>query len=258
MALRTVIFRNMDTGAQLTMPVTPDSFDVEDGRSVETLDMASFGQVNVPGLRTLFNKDQSFLLPARPAPYAHSWQSPYAIVNTLIAWSQAANVVRYMVYGTNVNVPCLIQTVRYREQDGTNDVYLTLTLKKYRYLSAETVVQTGGNKQREDSDQVAALDISSGNAGEKSYTVASGDCLISIAEKYYGDYSMAYKLATYNGIKNPNLIYTGDTLKLPPADTLAALSPTYGPAPTVPSVDIGNDIYSKVKSVAEDWRKNNL
>lgn len=51
----------------------------------------------------------------------------------------------------------------------------------------------------------------------KSYTVKKGDCLWNIAKKYYGDgnkYTKIYN-ANKDKIKNPNLIYPGQSLKIP-------------------------------------------
>ena len=46
----------------------------------------------------------------------------------------------------------------------------------------------------------------------KTYTVKSGDTLSGIASKYGTTYT---KLAEYNGISNPNLIYPGQMIKIP-------------------------------------------
>ena len=51
-----IIFRNVKTSQELIMPVTPPSFAVVAGRAVETLDMTDTGQVNLPGLKSLFNE----------------------------------------------------------------------------------------------------------------------------------------------------------------------------------------------------------
>lgn len=48
----------------------------------------------------------------------------------------------------------------------------------------------------------------------KSYTIQEGDTLWGICERFYNDGSKCYKLAELNGIENPNLIYTGDTITL--------------------------------------------
>lgn len=44
------------------------------------------------------------------------------------------------------------------------------------------------------------------------YTVVKGDTLWSIAKRYGTTYK---KIADYNNIKNPNLIYIGQLLKIP-------------------------------------------
>lgn len=48
------------------------------------------------------------------------------------------------------------------------------------------------------------------------YKVKSGDTLSGIAKKFNTTYQ---KLATYNGIKNPNLIYVGQIIKIPGCKT---------------------------------------
>lgn len=224
--IRNVIFRNMDTGEELTMPVAPSDYVAETGRRVETVDMASTGQVNLPGLETLFNENQDFLLPARSASYVTGgWRDPREIVGKLEKWSLDANVLRYIVTGTGVNAPVLIETVRYREQDGTNDVYLTLTLKRYRYLTAERVeaqLLPTDNDPRPDEGEA----VDSGTT----YTVVSGDCLWTICQKYYGDGSLCYKLATVNGVPNSYLIHPGDVLQIPDRAVLDGTAPTLPPA----------------------------
>lgn len=83
-----IIFRNVKTNQELIMPVTPSDFYVEDGRQVESLDMTDTGQVNLPGLKSLFNEQKEFLLdppptgttppaagPGSPMPWWISWWS---------------------------------------------------------------------------------------------------------------------------------------------------------------------------------------
>lgn len=49
------------------------------------------------------------------------------------------------------------------------------------------------------------------------YAVVKGDCLWNITKRYYGKTSIPVccKIAEINGIKNPNLIYPGQIIKLP-------------------------------------------
>lgn len=61
----------------------------------------------------------------------------------------------------------------------------------------------------------------------KSYTISSGDSLISICEKFYNDnnYETALRLAKYNNIENPDLIKLGQTIEIPPYEGLQLINP---------------------------------
>lgn len=60
------------------------------------------------------------------------------------------------------------------------------------------------------------------NANDVLYQVQSGDSLLSICNKYYGDnsYDTALKLAKYNNISDPDKIQIGQTINIPPYDEL--------------------------------------
>lgn len=210
-----IIFRNVKTNQELIMPVTPSDFYVSDGRQVENLDMTDTGQVNLPGLKSLFNEQQEFLLPSSERNYTTGgWSGePYAVVDRLTEWSNNGDVLRLIVTDTPVNYPVLLGPVRHGQRDGTGDVYVTLELRRYRELaeeSTETNQDTGnlGRAAPQEKQEAATR------------TVARGDTLWGIARQAYGDPTLAGKLASYNGVKNANLIYPGQVLKLPDRGSL--------------------------------------
>lgn len=220
---RIIILKNTDTGQALTLPVTPKSYPMAAGRAVERLDMAQTGQIALPGLQSLFAEQLEFELPARAYPYltASAVPEPSYYIDLLTAWSRDANVCRYIVSGTDINSPVLLGPLSYGESDGTNDVQCKLPLYEYRFLAevqVEKVTQNSG-RSVENPPQTAG-----------SYTVVKGDSLWAICKKFYGDGSLAYKLATANGIKNPNLIYPGQVLTLPDKGTLEGNADTRPPA----------------------------
>ena len=222
---RTIILKNTRTGQALTLPVTPSSYPMAAGRAAERLDMAQTGQIALPGLSQLFSVQLEFMLPAQSYPFMTSGAAvePSYYIELLSDWSESGDVCRYIVAGTDINSPVLLGPLEYGEQDGTNDVYCKLPLQEYRYLDevqVEKLTQNTGRSE-ETSGQPQTAD---------SYTVVKGDCLWSICKKFYGDGSLAYKLATANGIKNPNLIYPGQVLTLPDRDTLLGYAAT--PAPS--------------------------
>ena len=200
---------------QITLPVSPQSFEVGSGQRVETVAIHQLGDVNLSGGRTLDTISISCLLPARDYPFARDAGDPYAILSTFEGWVEQKKKLRFNISGTEINKEVLLESIRYGERDGTNDVYATLTLREAPTLEAAKTVQPP-----------AASKPRSGGEGnvqeEQSYTAVYGDTLCGICRKYYqdGSYALAQKLAAYNSRPNPNILYVGETLRIPPKSAL--------------------------------------
>lgn len=218
---RVIILKNTESGRELTLPVTPSSYPMAAGRTVERLDMAQTGQIALPGLSQLFAEQLEFMLPAQAYPFmtARAMADPVYYIELLTAWSGDGDVCRYIVTGTDINSPVLLGPMEYGEQDGTNDVYCKLPLYEYRYLDevqVEKYTQNSGRSSEPSGQPQTA----------NSYTVVKGDCLWTICKRFYGDGSLAYKLATANGIGSSYLIVPGQVLTLPDKETLLGYTPT--------------------------------
>lgn len=213
---RIIILKNTVRDEELTLPVTPSRYSVASGRAVERLDMAQTGQIALPGLKTLFSEVLEFMLPSKPYPFctAGAVTDPAYYIDKLTAWSESGDVCRYIVVGTGINYPVLLGVLEWGEEDGSNDVYAKLPLYEYRYLDEVQVNQYTQNRGRPTGG------LGQGTPG--SYIVVSGDSLWSICKRFYGDGSLAYKLAAANGISNPSLIYPGQVLMLPDVAMLEA------------------------------------
>lgn len=239
---RKIILKNTETGEELALPITPKSYPMAAGRSVERLDMAQTGQIALPGLRTLFTQTLEFMLPAQSYPYLVSGAAadPSYYLDKLAAWSLEANVCRYVVAGTNINSPVLLGPLEWGEKDGSNDVYCKLPLYEYRYLEEAQVTETGNSGR--------AVENSTQTQNARSYTVESGDSLWAICRKFYGDGSLGYKLAAVNGIADPDLIYPGQMLTLPEASVLAAQAAA-APAKKAGTAETTSQARAAVRSV---------
>ena len=208
-------------GTYLTLPMTPAGYTWAVGRNIETINISQLGDVYRPGGRSRFAGDPlECLLPAQEYPWmeAGAVADPQSYLDILTAWAAAGEPVRYIVSGTEINTLVYIESVEYREQDGTGDVYASIRLREYTDLEAREVELAGvpetntGNASRP-----------AESAGEsQSYTVVRGDTLSAICRRYYGKYSATYynALAKFNGIKNPHLIYPGTTITIPPESVL--------------------------------------
>ena len=82
-------------------------------------------------------------------------------------------------------------------------------------------VVAGGSSTAPPADLPAAAAAAAPNAVEtgRSYTVVAGDTLSKIAKREYGDASKWHRIyeANKDTIKNPDLIYPGQTFKIPNA-----------------------------------------
>lgn len=202
------IFKDTSTGRELVLPVTPKGYGMEHGRKINSLTMQQIGDINLPGPFALFDEELDCLLPAHDYPFNQPGAgiNPFVYLEQLEKWSDNATVLRFVVSDTPVNAAVLLGPIRYQEQDGTGDIYCTIPIRRYRALAAPAAAAQAGS---------AARTVEAAPVKASAYTVKAGDTLSAICRKYYGDASLYGKLAAANGIKNPNLIRVGQTLKLP-------------------------------------------
>lgn len=214
---RLIIIKNEDLNSEIIMPVTPESFQVSHGINVETVNIHTLGDVAIAGYPTLATIKIDVLFPGQNYVFANftKLQDPYnCYITGFQRYMDNRNRMRFVVSGTTINIPVKLENMDYSEKDGTNDVYATLTFHERKDLKAVQV-----QKQVHCANQ--SRSVSSGPVrSTMSYKIRSGDTLSSISKKYYGSASYYSALAKYNGIRNPNLIYPGRTLKLPPSGHL--------------------------------------
>lgn len=207
------IFLDPASNIERVLPITPANFSVPHGMKVETVNIHEVGDVALAGYMTLPNYKISCMFPAKAYPFNQPGAilDPYYYVRYFLDAVDSRKVHRWIVSGTVVNSPVLVEEIEYDEHDGTRDVYATLNLHKYRYLTDQAANSATQNASRTDAT-ASALSVS---GSERNYTVISGDTLAAVARKFYGNASLYASLATYNGIKNANLISVGQIVKLP-------------------------------------------
>jgi len=148
-------------------------------------------------------------------------EKPYAFVKQILEWKRKGIPVRLLI-GNHVNILITIETFEYGEQDGTGDVYYTISFKEYREIElvkkpTKKKKKTTTKKKKKKKKAKTKKRSSKKKKKQKTYTVKSGDCLWNIAKKFYGNGSQYTKIynANRSKIKNPNLIYPGQVLTIP-------------------------------------------
>lgn len=198
-------------GQEIPLPVTPPSYSWSFGNQVETVYLDQGGEINLPGEAVLGRTTLECLLPAQRYPFCNHGAviNPDYYLSIFRGWAAAGTPVRFLVSGTSLNEQVLVESVEMGEQDGTNDVYASITLRGYRAPTTSVLPVSGtGNTSR---PSAAATSTS------KTYTVVSGDTLWGIAQRFYGNpykYTVIFD-ANRERIKNPNLIFPGWVLTIP-------------------------------------------
>ena len=148
-------------------------------------------------------------------------EKPYAFVKQILEWKRKGIPVRLLI-GNHVNILITIETFEYGEQDGTGDVYYTISFKEYREIElvkkpTKKKTKTTTKKKKKKKKAKTKKRSSKKKKKQRTYTVKSGDCLWNIAKKFYGNGSQYTKIynANRSKIKNPNLIYPGQVLTIP-------------------------------------------
>ena len=217
----------LDLGdASLTLPVLPERLTVSAaGRSrvLEVLELGEVLSLRPPGLCTLgwesfFPKDPSPCTGGLP-PALSPQRAVQAIV---LAWKEARPVeVRLTGANLGVNGPFGIEEFTYEERWGApGDLWYAITLKQWVDHSPRRLALDGLGTGADGT--LTAWEQAGDRTGEParpgSYTVVKGDCLWTIAKRFYGSGESWRTLYEANRAvvgANPNLIYPGQVLTIP-------------------------------------------
>lgn len=198
-----------DNGA-LQLPVKPADFNVTVTHRNTVVNVIQLGDINLMGKTGLREISLSSFFPAQNYNFSNNSgdKAPITCVNQLESWRKSGKPVRVIITDL-LNMEATIESFIWGEQDATGDIYYTLALKEYKKITAKKATTAKKPSPRSAKDPKS-------NSG-KTYTVKSGDCLWNIAKKFYGNGSHYTKIynANKDKIKNPNLIYVGQVLKIP-------------------------------------------
>ena len=203
-------FLDLQTNETLLLPVTPSSYEIDHGINNEKISLTELGDIFLPGKRYMMNIVLDCLFPAQKYSFNNEGAiiDPYFYVKKFEDWCDNQAILRFIISETNVNTTCFIESINFSERDGTGDIYAKLKIAQYRVLKniSTQISKDTGNKQRNE-------DIKKEKT--KSYSVVKGDTLSAICRKFYGDANLYNKLAKYNNIKNPHLIFVGQVITIP-------------------------------------------
>lgn len=194
------------------LPVLPSGFEESVSQQNTSVNINSFGEVNILGKRGLKTLSLSSFFPKKEygfLQYTNDLLKPYESVDLIESWMDAP--IKVTITGTNIDMDATIESFTYSEQDGTGDVYYTIDLKEYRKPTIDTVKKKTVNK-KSTKVEVASTKRTSKKVKSTTYTVKQGDTLWDIAKKLTGDATNCYAIANQNNISKPYTIKVGQKL----------------------------------------------
>lgn len=202
---------------KIQFPVLPETFEVSFGNTNKTVDISGLGEIVILQDRAAIEVSWDSFFPATkfPGVQVDSLTPPKTLLKTICEWKSSDKPVHIILTGTDVNFFAAIQSIQPSEEGGDPDsIYYKIKLKEYREVKVRQVQVNITTKVATVSSQASRTD---NRVQEKTYTVKSGDCLWNIAKSLLGSGSRYTEIYNLNKdkIKNPNLIYPGQVLRIP-------------------------------------------
>lgn len=195
---------------RIRLPVLPSSFEVNVPHQNTTVNITNLGEINLIGKTGLMSMTLESFFPNQEYSFClyKGFSKPYEYIKQLLKWKNSGKPIRVIVTNTPINYAMAIESITYSEVDGTGDVYFSLELKEYKFISATKQTTTTSNGTILTTPNTTRQVKSPSD----SYVVKQGDTLWLIAKKVTGDGSNYKAIANKNNITNPNKIYVGQKL----------------------------------------------
>lgn len=204
------------------LPVNPEEIKRTRNLNVETYQVLGTGQVSIPSYCELEEYSFEAEFPSQDYHYVEPGARADADYYEKMFRKAQKNKKPIRFIASNditddISVRVLVKSVESREKAGEEgDKYISLTLLEHKGSSKRYVaVQTSTATIKQEDVPAADAPENPAVTDNKSHTVQSGDTLWGISKKYYGNGGQYQKIASANGIANPNVIRVGQVLSIP-------------------------------------------
>lgn len=211
------------------MPITPSKVKVKINNQNKTLTLISGEEINILKEAKLTDVSFDVVLPQVPYPFTNGGaQSADYYLSLFERLKQSKTPFQWILNRSRPDGVALFYsnlTVGLEDYQITDDakegfdLTVSVKLKQYRAFGTKTVQITPSPAPSQPATATVQEPPRETTSAPKAanYTVKSGDCLWNIAKKQLGDGSRWKEIYELNKdkIKNPNLIYSGQSLTMP-------------------------------------------
>lgn len=210
-------------------PITPSKITMTINDRDETMELINEGEVNVLKTAGLTDIEFEVTIPQVQYPFAiyeNGFKQAAYYLNHLENLKQNAKPFPFVItrslpngkplFDTNMLVSIGSYQITEDAEEGF-DLKINVPLKQYKpYGNKRLILNTTStnNSSGTTTAKVEQTRDTSTKKTVKTHTVVKGDTLWAIAKRYLGNGARYPELAKLNNIKNPNLIYPGQVIKL--------------------------------------------
>jgi len=213
------------------LPIAPPKLEVKINNANETVTLINEGEINMLKKAGLTDIEFECRLPQEKYPFA-VYKSGFKGADYFLDYFESLKTSKKpfqfivcrkrptgkRLFDTNIKVSMEDYKITEDAKNGF-DVLVKINLKQWRDYGTKTVTIASSTEETKASvEPQREATASPAPATAQTYTVVKGDCLWTIAKKFYGNgskYSIIYD-ANKNVIGgNPNLIYPGQVLTIP-------------------------------------------
>lgn len=194
----------------LVIPVYPNKYNVGSGQKNKVVDITQIGEALVFGMPKARTLSFSGFFPALIHEYPFvvgDKKSPTECVELLTKWKEQRKPVRVIITDSPVNMMMGITDFPYNEQDGSRDIYYTLSFTEYKDLNTpaanndKQVDKDTGLKSRP-VDAAAKVKEEEQKINKKKDFFKKGADIMDTAKKAYGNYNHWRRIVKSNDLKN--------------------------------------------------------
>jgi hypothetical protein len=141
-------------GDSMTFPIMPETVETSVSQNNGTVTINADGDYNMPGKTGLHEISLDGIFPAQNYSFVDvTPESPEDYVYQLENWRSTGQVVQLTVPDSPIDLPFLIESLKYGYKDGTYDIYFSISFREYRYIagiSNDKINELTGLKSRPD------------------------------------------------------------------------------------------------------------
>lgn len=215
------------------LPVAPGKLTVKIRNTNQTVTLINEGEINILKQAGLTEIEFECRIPQEDYPFA-VYKSGFEGAESFLDYFESLKTGRepfqFIVcrtrpdgtplFDSNIRVSMEDYTVTEDAKNGF-DVIVKIRLKQWRDYGTKTVhIIPGGEKPQAGTEPRREETASPAPAAAQTYTVVKGDCLWTIAKRFYGNgsrYTVIYDANRSVIGGNPNLIHPGQVLTIPAA-----------------------------------------